>query len=740
MKKQFILALMALGAVGYSCNNETSNLSSGNDNVKDGLVADLVENGGDRVDDSTSGEYVTNESGSNKIKHAEEGSSSFVPPLTVPFKYVSSIRSGINAGETQQANAIVCNKGILKDYFYIAYGTKDSSNDGDLDSEGNSETSSFNGYIDVLKLVPSTDSPYLSVKVVTTYHFENIDLFGLTLDDTGSTLYATGAANMDEWNKVHKLNPISSNAVFLAIDTDKLNSGSSKLSYKLVDMPGHVAKNAACKGDKLAVISGDDGYAVIYNTTDFSVLTSESITDGRSVGINDNGSLYYLTGDNVTKYLGASQPVDMDESENPGAQRLIGFHQGKYPLIPLGKNGVQVFSEDLSSTISTIPIVKNNSNFNSIDEQANQATSLSDSLIAIAEGSNGVMIHHMPKKPATDGFPCKGGIYLDGSPNDICTTNINLIGPATEGEIDAKLLFVANGEEGTTVMMYAHDNYGIPTYELEWDPTSENQVIPGNDMPSDAETIFDYFTNHYVGIIYAPNLNYETPANKCVEIDALTNVNIFTAKENSVTYAELGFTAKHLELESKSYFNSDWSGNLGSVNVGSGASLFMGYESVVDEDLVIDGGAVSAVGEINGALVAKNADSFEASPSTGLGYSVAKIYVSSSVNVKSASNIGENYEIEFMHSIATFGNNLTLGDNVVIDVFDRRESKLVINGSLKLEGKLIVRVNDDQDFKIIANGIDGYTGDNIEVVQNPEGSPSGTANTWENIFEDTSVD
>lgn len=164
----------------------------------------------------------------------------------------------------------------------------------------------------------------------------------------------------------------------------------------------------------------------------------------------------------------------MDNILNPGAQRLIGFYQGKYPLVPLGKNGTQIFPEDLSSEGFSIPNVKNNNNSNSKNEQANQAIMLDDQVIAIDEGSNGVMFHYV-KDLSSGEFPCAGGIVFEDSPNDIFVGEDYMAYDRHFAN-----LFVADGTNGTVVMRYRHPRSSYtPSYELEWDADSKIQTIPG---------------------------------------------------------------------------------------------------------------------------------------------------------------------------------------------------------------------------------------------------------------------
>lgn len=498
-KKHLLLALSALSALSYSCNNEmTSEQGTGGGLVNRGLVAEAVDPG-DRVDNSQNGKPATNERKGFQSEANNRETSSYLPPLTVPLKRVSTIRAGINTSEEQQANAVVQAEGTLKDFFYIAYGTKDASNTGDLDGEDNSTTSSFHGYMDVLSM--NTSNKDATPTALATYSFENIDLFGLTLNSTDNTLYAVGAANMDEWNKANPDNPITSNAVLLSMNTSDLNAAGTSTPYTLVDVPGRVAKDVVYKDGKVIVISGDEGEVVTYSASDFSVEDNITVSDGRSVAVSNDGNIYYLADGNITQVGGTSSPVNMDNDVNPGAQRLIGFYKGIYPLVPLGKNGTQIFSPDLSTSYN-IPNVKNNNSTSSDDEQANQATMLSSDLIAIAEGSNGIMFQYVDLTTGT--FNCAGGAILDGSPNDICVSDSVFVSFSSPYEENCpfRYIFTASGTAGTSVMKYNYpyilNKTKFPTYSIEWDLTKKQQNLKKS----------------YAGVIYASHMDIDFAENQ----------------------------------------------------------------------------------------------------------------------------------------------------------------------------------------------------------------------------------
>ncbi|MFV0521698.1 MAG: hypothetical protein ACK5MI_04580 [Mangrovibacterium sp.] len=95
----------------------------------------------------------------------------------------------------------------------------------------------------------------------------------MAVNDGGDKLYVAGAANMDAWNAIHEEDPISSNAVLLVINTADLNTNtSSSVAYSLIDVPGRVSKDVVAKGGKVAVVSGDDGVAAVYDEGDIIQL------------------------------------------------------------------------------------------------------------------------------------------------------------------------------------------------------------------------------------------------------------------------------------------------------------------------------------------------------------------------------------------------------------------------------------------------------------------------------------
>ncbi|MFV0521576.1 MAG: hypothetical protein ACK5MI_03965 [Mangrovibacterium sp.] len=679
MKKRLLCSLIILGVINFACKNELPA-----ENESNRLVAKIISGGEDRVDNSINGLIST---GSNNKKQTKTGGTkkpapnNIIPPLVVPLYHVSTIRSPKNEDTAQQANGIVYDN--VSKFAYIAYATKDSSNGGDA------TITSFNGYIDVLNMT-NPENP----TILQTIHLEDIDLYRLAVDN--GKLYVVGAANQYVWNNKHADNPIASNAVLLVFNTSDLNVVGTDIPYKLIDVPGYVAKDVVVKDNKVGVISGDIGVAAVYDAANnFALLDAVTAIDGRAVGLNTGNNLFYLMGKSLLKKDGPWIGVNMDDEINPGAQRLFDFYEGIYPMVSLGANGVSVFNEDLSASYGNIPVIKNTHNIASGNEQANAVRPLSNSLIAIAEGENGVMIHYAKDLTAGD-FPCKGGFILDNTSNNDIFVMKN-----TGGSVpNAAYMYIAAGVDGTRIIRYEGEKSGYtPSYQLTYNTTTGNITIPEG--------------TNYAGII-SSNYNVEIPNGDEVDLSSsdfskITCDSLIANENATLKYSNNNLEINKIAIKKKAYF--EWRGTssviAGDVEIEPGAKLYAPRAGEITGSLEMDGGEMSFYGSdvvttIDNSLIIDGYDKFVtdgAATTAQLKISEAGLMVKNTA-IDKQSRIGNNYLMFFYQGKATFDKGLSLGDGVKIKISTARNSSLTINGDLNVEGKLQINCSKDQPFRI----------------------------------------
>lgn len=688
--------LIALGAISFSCNNDSS---SDNDKNGDGFTAGTIDGDDDRVDNSNNGDPVTQNAAFDRLRKkspsVKEESSVIIPPLTLPLFYNGKIRAnGLGDGtDSQQANDVVYDG---SQFAYIAYGTMDASNIGDTDASG---AISYHGYIDVIDL-SNPEEP----SIVQTVDLNNIDLFGLSLNEDNSKLYATGAVNKDVWNasEDHKDNQVSSSAVLLSFNTSELNISTPSIDYTLNDVPGYVAKDVIAKGGKVYVISGTDGYSVEFNAEDMTIENSTSVGDGRSININNNGKGYWLTGTDLNSFTGTSATVTMDDKA--GAQRLMGFYQGIYPIVSLGKNGIAMYNEDLSE-IGTIANVKNNYSSSDTDEEANDVASYQDKFVLIAEGANGVMIHwvgDLIADPDLSYQKCNGGIVLEGSPNKIFTSG--------------DYLFIASGTAGMTIIKYVEQPIDSdvpselsPSYEISYDSSSENQSISGGNYTGYLSSGLNYTFKASNDVDWYGSMIFSSPL--VLEGSSYLYVsNIFQSTDITIgddaTLKLAGDVAIKGDIKASEYGDDDTNDN-----------IVLPAGSVVDGSIGLYSAEGTIQGDIAGGLYLAVYDGKEQGSEAKLG----------NTTFGKASTIGENCTLTVNGSdvTITINGDLTIKPHAKINIDSSfTNCKIVVNGNLISGGNWEVNATKGQGFKIQAKFLDGVSG-----------ITTGADTEWSDIFE-----
>ncbi|MFV0521575.1 MAG: hypothetical protein ACK5MI_03960 [Mangrovibacterium sp.] len=524
MKKYFFLMLLILGTISYSCNNEKFGNEYDGSNTNDGLTANVIEGDNNRVEDLTGSDETKKAKSDAKTKDT----STILPIRTVWAQAKTHIRADVNSDKHQQANDVLYDESTQ--ILYISYGTKDNNDDGD---ETSSVPTSMHGYIDIVAVTPgATATTESKLSILQSVNIPNIDLYRMALDKTNGKLYVAAGADMDAMNSDGtEDNDIYSGAAVLVFNTSDLNTaGATSVSYDLIDAPGYVAKDIVLDktAGKIAVISGTDGYLVQYNTSDYDMTYNNPVGDGRALGINTNNKAYWLAGDQLNLIGGVTATVTMDAKE--GAQRLIDFYKGTYPMVALGANGIGIYNEDLSK-ITDVPTVKNNFGVGNTDEEANDMVSfVNDSLIAVAEGNNGIMFKYIKDGDITnpDNIINVGGLTtnITGSPNAICAGGD---AAGTSSKVD---LFVAAGKVGVTYVATSYGsrwNDSSPSDAKDYTPTIEgfqfNQKITNHILPAGS----------YKGAISSIGHNY---AIKSDSVNFFGNLDI---REGTLTTYDGGF-------------------------------------------------------------------------------------------------------------------------------------------------------------------------------------------------------
>ncbi|MFV0521674.1 MAG: hypothetical protein ACK5MI_04455 [Mangrovibacterium sp.] len=433
----------------------------------------------------------------------------------------------------------------------------------------------------------------------------------------------------------------------------------------------------------------------------------------------------------------------MDTKE--GAQRLIDFY-GIYPMVAIGANGIGIYNEDLSSPIANVPVVKNNFSIGNVDEEANDMISLvSDSLIAVAEGANGIMFKYIKDGDITkpENIINAGGLKegIEGSPNAICSGGIS-------AGTDAVDLFVAAGTAGVTYIATAYGNRWeransfitgtikdlTPTIELEFDQKETEHVIPGG---------------RYKGSICSVNHNYTVDSDFYFVGDLdLRNGSLSLDKsdftiDNGMSYSDkLGMNNFRLTDSKGKIFFLFVTGDVILRNSHLTVWSFInGYNNCVEgaygtpPNIRLYGSYLKpkAKSKINNLELQKDDISGDISELVLHGHDTEVI---------GDATIGADCEfvLQTDEQNPVFNGNLTMQSNAVLRVAESldtgdeggQNSVITIKGTLSAKGHWIIRASPDDNLKIKAEKFEGY---NPFIDGDGDGKTGGDGDAkWEDIL------
>ncbi len=440
-----ILAVFALSAMLYSCENSVSTGGSKNNGEVGSEVNNSPGQGNVTIIDSIAESTKSTLLGKRAIssKSAEELASS---GSIIPMKIVANIAVPVVDGVEVQATCVAYD--AATQLAYIAYNTQDDANA--------QNDAVYKGGVDVVSMVDPKNPRMVSSVTTRGYEFSSI-----AIDAENGYLFAVGAADMDVVTINNQELISSAILVRYALNADGTVSSAEPTC---VSLSGYVAKDVKVLNSKVLVVSGDNGSASVYDANTLAPGASRELVDARSFAVVNN-SAFILSGANTDKagYVyqydnGGFQElisgVSMDNANYAGAQRIMDSY-GNYLLIPQGEYGLSVYPIAGGSSVNDVPVNTDQSGEVTTDVALNTVRSLTyknKDYLLLSEGAMGLNIRTISGGDITKPMGDNGVVNLAGS------TNYAYVGENADG---GDFVFVATGKGGVNILqLFGEDNGG----------------------------------------------------------------------------------------------------------------------------------------------------------------------------------------------------------------------------------------------------------------------------------------
>ncbi len=462
----YFLFFAVLTIIGLSgCNDDSDDI----DNTIDDPTVVIQQGDAERLSTENAG-VVALRSAANTTKSASlSGEEEIVSDM--PLVLVAEVEA-LTYNGTVLRSTHVCING---DYAYASY---------------NYEGSTYLGAVDMID-ISDPYNPFLVESAI----FTETDISSIAYAD--NTLYLAGAREFIDGDDT---NP----AILLKMN---LNNGSLTDDVEIIDMPGYVATDVALGDNYIYGVSGDNGILGAYSYNDNSLAASASLSDLRSVGVNNgqvvilqNGSIRTFDASTLTQNLSFSTPTDVTE-----AKRTIDFY-GTNVLASEGANGTGIYSLSNGEKLTSIPVADATGLDVADDEVVTNAVSVNNEHIFIANGGVGVSVVSINSENIAD-LTDFGSLDLDGSANYV--------------KSEAGFVFVADGFGGLKILKIATIDNGSDGGSGELDCSQYPAYTGGNWLNVNSGQTLEYSGSASVtGVNVNQNLTW------CGSLATSSNLNV----------------------------------------------------------------------------------------------------------------------------------------------------------------------------------------------------------------------
>ena len=291
------------------------------------------------------------------------------------------------------------------DYGYVSYNTVGQD---------------YVGAVDVID-ISDPNNPRVTSRV----YFTNADLNSIAYD--AGYVYAAGGVDSEK-SVTATANSV---VVKIAVSGGRLNTSDITFGFQ----EGFNATDVSIMNNNVIATSGQDGFVVIYDKNDMSILNEASFADLRSVAYNGNeiavldaaqGVSFLDQSLNVTRTIGIESDFGID------AKRTLDFSNDNI-VVAEGSKGAGIYNANSGSFVEYLPILTSPENAEQGDIVTN-GVAVNENVLLMANGAGGLSLN----ENTTDNTQGVGVIELTGSINYV----------ASKGDY----IFAASGKSGFQII------------------------------------------------------------------------------------------------------------------------------------------------------------------------------------------------------------------------------------------------------------------------------------------------
>ncbi|WP_339837385.1 hypothetical protein [uncultured Maribacter sp.] len=319
-----------------------------------------------------------------------------------PLTLVASITPPtFENGENLAATHVALNG----DYGYVSYNTVGED---------------YVGAVDVIDI----SDPYNPV-VTSRVYFTNADLNSIAYD--GGYVYVAGGVDSE------KSVTAASNSLVakIAVSGGRLNTSDITFGFQ----EGFNATDVSIMNDNVIATSGQDGFVVIYDKNDMSIVNEAAFADLRSVAYNGSEIAVLDAAEGVSfldQSLNVIRNISIDSDFGIDAKRTLDFFNDNI-VVSEGSKGAGVYNAASGSFLEYLPILTNPESAEPGDIVTN-GVAVNEDVLLMANGAGGLSLSENTNS-TTEGV---GVIELTGSINYV----------ASKGDY----IFAASGKSGFQII------------------------------------------------------------------------------------------------------------------------------------------------------------------------------------------------------------------------------------------------------------------------------------------------
>lgn len=274
------------------------------------------------------------------------------------------------------------------DYGYVSYNTVG------LD---------YVGAIDVIDISDPT-----SPRVTSRVYYTNADLNSIAYDN--GYIYVAGGVDSEQSVTA----TANSLVAKIAVSGGRMNT--SNISYGFQE--GFNATDVRIVNDNVVVTSGQDGFVVVYNKTDLSVLNEAAFSDLRSVAYNGSEMAVLDAAQGVSfldQNLNTTRSIAINSDFGIDAKRTLDFLDDNI-IVSEGTKGAGVYNATSGSFVEYLPILTSPENAEP-GEIVTNGVAVNENVLLMANGAGGLSL----SETNNDNTVGVGVIELTGSINYVAT-------------------------------------------------------------------------------------------------------------------------------------------------------------------------------------------------------------------------------------------------------------------------------------------------------------------------------